>query len=250
MKINFFTLVKFTLISIISTTCSSLAQAQDDISVQIFQVSHSSGNEVDGVKVGIWKYYSENDSVCHEGSYNSEGKLQGTWSYYYLGGSKMKDIAYSEDEVVGWIRYIRGIKLIEIIPESSLKSEIYTTLEKHHVAIFGQEDINIYKKSVIKKDRKVTAYKIDVHPDYTKTFNSIQNSLVQNSYSGKCNFYYEDGRPRRQCSYVNGVEEKKYFIYEDSNDHRLIGEKYFSEGLLIKEIKYNKAGEVKKTIEY
>ncbi|HSZ24168.1 MAG TPA: tetratricopeptide repeat protein, partial [Cytophagaceae bacterium] len=205
-------------------------------------------NEATQQVEGACQYYYSSGSIKSKGIYNSQGKKEGTWIFYYDTGSKEQEAFYKDGKLEGKLLYYN--KEGTLIAELNYSNDVLSGDKKIYNGSGLLTDKIFYKDGSF-EGPQYEYYKIG--EPYTKAIaNYLHNEIIDTVYryydngalksikpysnkafNGEYTSFYRNGKIDTKGKYVNGLKE---------GDHK----EYYENGQLYIEGTYLKGKEIGK----
>jgi antitoxin component YwqK of YwqJK toxin-antitoxin module len=238
-------IMKIFLTLIVTISCySSFSQGIEVKKITLFEYKkfESRGEMLNGQKSGKWIDIA-NDSIIYLEAYYDKGKPVSNWKINYPDGTIRKQIEYdSLGNIIKWSRFLKTNKIYDINPDSIIEPMIMYKISSIEENLFNDESWE-YQPVITSIVNKQTAYNAASMMNNVKlqqmNYNKIHDVLLNTTFSGQC-LRYANGKMISKSIIKNGrlIEQRRYFYKRN----RLRTECVFIDNKLVKELLYNKDG--------
>lgn len=216
------------------------------------------GETINGLKIGAWGAYMSNtdSTVIYKAYYNEKGEPEGIWQLFRPDGSPRTEIEFRDSKVYRFAIFVKNSKHMEFICNDGFDRSVAQNLEDAELkalvasgpTFISEHDIYRYPDGDIHNKQKVKVRTIFYSSDYSVETIKMQDLLRQNSTPSKALRYDDLGRIKRENFFKNGV--RSYNEYQYNKAGHLTNQKEFVEDTLVKVLKFNKDGTLKKEKSY
>lgn len=174
-------------------------------------------NYVNGYQVGPFKTYYDNKHQRESGNYNTEGKLDGAYSYHNYKGELLKQFVYANGEIESG--FTQKFNRDKILIEKCTYSEEYIDCENNNLAHDPNNQVYHYQNVIInyRRKREDPIYEDYRHGLFKETYHNEQTKAegyYENGFRvGIWNTFDEDGNKTSVCDYSNPYETSCQYTY-------------------------------------
>jgi uncharacterized protein len=170
------------------------------------------GDYLNNKHIGAWIYYYPSGDIEQKGKYDTDGRAQNTWEWYYAKQGK----TYSK---VGPIKrtehYINGKLEGEMIEYNDTGAVVTTGhyLANQKEGLWVLEYLDYKEEGVYNAGKRTGTWK-----QYYRNTEQLrfEGSFLDNEPDGEHTFYYANGKKRLIGTYVAGLKDGKWKYYDEA----------------------------------
>jgi antitoxin component YwqK of YwqJK toxin-antitoxin module len=187
------------------------------------------GTFKDNIPQGIFKYYYVDGKLRSELKYSADGKTA-TAVNFYTSGKKMAEGTYVEEKKDGQWKYYNDLETLSA-EETYVKGSPEGTWKTYY------DDGKLLEERPYKNGEKDGVCK----QYFTDGKKKSEVNLIKGKNEGFAKFYFTDGKPMLLGQFKNDVRNGLWVSFKENGSK--VSETEYVDGLVIKEIYYDKARE-------